>query len=76
MITKEQIADYKTIQDEICLALEAIRRCRQSLKKNCGNAMAAAVAVPGLLQNGNVLEKGGVNFSAVHGELPDSIKKP
>jgi coproporphyrinogen III oxidase len=28
-----------------------------------------------ILQNGNVIEKGGVNFSAVHGKLPGVIKK-
>lgn len=28
-----------------------------------------------IMQNGNIIEKGGVNFSAVHGELPAAIKK-
>ncbi len=28
-----------------------------------------------IIQNGNILEKGGVNFSAVHGKLPEPIKK-
>ena len=28
-----------------------------------------------IIQNGNILEKGGVNFSAVHGKLPEAIKK-
>jgi len=28
-----------------------------------------------IIQNGNILEKGGVNFSAVHGQLPAGVKK-
>src|SRR5690606_39919157 len=28
-----------------------------------------------IIQDGNILEKGGVNFSAVHGKLPAAIKK-
>ena len=28
-----------------------------------------------VFQNGNVIEKGGVNFSAVYGKLPEAVKK-
>ena len=28
-----------------------------------------------VIENGNVIEKGGVNISAVHGKLPDSMQK-
>lgn len=28
-----------------------------------------------VMQQGNVIEKGGVNFSAVHGKLPEAVKK-
>jgi coproporphyrinogen III oxidase len=28
-----------------------------------------------VIQNGNIFEKGGVNFSAVHGQLPDNMKR-
>jgi coproporphyrinogen III oxidase len=28
-----------------------------------------------IIQNGNIFEKGGVNFSAVHGKLPHTMKK-
>src|SRR5690606_27565238 len=28
-----------------------------------------------IIQNGDISEKGGVNFSAVHGKLPEAIKK-
>src|SRR5690606_3838385 len=28
-----------------------------------------------IIRNGNVIEKGGVNFSSVHGKLPEAVKK-
>jgi coproporphyrinogen III oxidase len=28
-----------------------------------------------IIQNGNIFEKGGVNFSAVHGQLPENMKR-
>lgn len=75
MITKEQItADYQTIQDEICLALETLdgkSKFEEELwERNGGGGGRTRV-----IQNGNILEKGGVNFSAVYGTLPDVMKK-
>ncbi|HWZ36135.1 MAG TPA: oxygen-dependent coproporphyrinogen oxidase [Mucilaginibacter sp.] len=75
MITKEQIvADYQAIQDEICAALEnldGVAKFEQELwtRKGGGGGRTRVV------QNGNILEKGGVNFSAVDGQLPEAIKK-
>jgi coproporphyrinogen III oxidase len=75
MITKEQItADYKIIQDEICAALEQLdgsAKFEQELWERDGGGGGRTRVI----QNGNILEKGGVNFSAVHGELPDMMKK-
>jgi coproporphyrinogen III oxidase len=75
MISKEQIAEaYKQIQDEICAALEAIdgKACfeQEEWEREGGGGGRTRV-----IQNGNIFEKGGVNFSAVYGQLPESLKK-
>jgi coproporphyrinogen III oxidase len=75
MITKEQItANYQLIQDEICHALEVLdgkaRFEEEKWEREGGGGGRTRV-----IQNGNILEKGGVNFSAVHGQLADAIKK-
>jgi coproporphyrinogen III oxidase len=75
MITKEQIvADYQAIQDEICAALEAVdgkAKFEQELWQREGGGGGRTRVI----QDGNILEKGGVNFSAVEGQLPEAIKK-
>lgn len=75
MITKEQIAtDYQQIQDEICQSLEALdgsAKFEEEIWERDGGGGGRTRVI----QNGNVLEKGGVNFSAVHGKLPDSVKR-
>lgn len=75
MITKEQVAEaYKTIQDEICAGLEALdgsAHFEEELWKRDGGGGGRTR----VLQNGNILEKGGVNFSAVYGQLPAPVKK-
>ncbi|MDF2475412.1 MAG: coproporphyrinogen oxidase [Sphingobacterium sp.] len=75
MITREAIAlAYKEIQDEICQALERLdgsARFEEELWERDGGGGGRTR----IIQNGNILEKGGVNFSAVHGKLPESIKK-
>lgn len=75
MLTKEHIAEtYKVIQDEISQGLEKLdghARFEQELWEREGGGGGRTR----IIQNGNVLEKGGVNFSAVHGKLPASIKK-
>ncbi|CAM3749587.1 oxygen-dependent coproporphyrinogen oxidase [Mucilaginibacter galii] len=75
MITKEEIAAaYQQIQDEICVSLEAAdgaARFEEELWEREGGGGGRTR----IIQNGSVLEKGGVNFSAVEGKLPDSVKK-
>jgi len=75
MITKEQIAaGYQTIQDEICLALEQCdgkAKFEQELWEREGGGGGRTR----ILQNGNIFERGGVNFSAVEGKLPPTMKK-
>jgi len=67
MITKEQIASgYQTIQDEICRALEqcdGAGKFEEELWERDGGGGGRTR----ILQNGNILERGGVNFSVVEG---------
>jgi coproporphyrinogen III oxidase len=75
MISKEQIAaDYQQIQDEICAALEqtdGVAKFEEEKWERDGGGGGRTR----IIQNGNIFEKGGVNFSAVHGKLPDNMKK-
>ena len=75
MINKEQIAaDYKLIQDEICAALEQTdgeaKFVEELWQREGGGGGRTRI-----IQNGNIFERGGVNFSAVQGNLPESVKK-
>ncbi|MGZ3757328.1 MAG: oxygen-dependent coproporphyrinogen oxidase [Mucilaginibacter sp.] len=75
MITKEKIAaDYQEIQNEICRSLENLdgksKFEEEKWERDGGGGGRTRV-----IQNGNILEKGGVNFSAVHGKLPASMQK-
>jgi coproporphyrinogen III oxidase len=75
MITKEQIAeDYRQIQDEITRSLEALDGTA-NFEEEIWQRDGGGGGRTRVIQNGNVLEKGGVNFSAVHGKLPDGVKK-
>jgi coproporphyrinogen III oxidase len=75
MISKEDIASqYQQIQDEITSGLEALDgtgKFQEELWEREGGGGGRTR----ILQNGNIIEKGGVNFSAVHGQLPEPIKK-
>ncbi|KHJ37208.1 coproporphyrinogen-III oxidase, aerobic [Pedobacter glucosidilyticus] len=75
MLKKEHIAEeYKKIQQEITDSLEVLDGGalfeEENWERNGGGGGGSRV-----LQNGALIEKGGVNFSAVHGKLPDAIKK-
>lgn len=75
MITKESIAAaFRTLQESICVAIEAEdgtgKFSREEWEREGGGGGLTRV-----LQKGTVLEKAGVNFSAVHGTLPGNIVK-
>ncbi|OOQ62117.1 oxygen-dependent coproporphyrinogen oxidase [Mucilaginibacter pedocola] len=75
MISKEQIAaGYRQIQDEICAALE---QCdgQAKFEEELWEREGGGGGRTRIIQNGNIFEKGGVNFSAVHGKLPHTMKK-
>ncbi|HYK75859.1 MAG TPA: oxygen-dependent coproporphyrinogen oxidase [Daejeonella sp.] len=75
MISKEQIVeDYKQIQDEICKGLELVDG-QAKFEEEIWEREGGGGGRTRIIQNGNILEKGGVNFSAVHGKLPEPVKK-
>ncbi len=75
MITKEEIAEaYQLIQDEICTGLEIAdgsTKFQEELWQRDGGGGGRTRVI----QGGNIIEKGGVNFSAVYGKLPENLKK-
>ncbi len=75
MINKERIADiYKTIQQEITDGLESLdgqAKFEEELWERPGGGGGRTR----IIQNGALIEKGGVNFSAVHGPLPEAVQK-
>ena len=75
MISKEQItAAYQQIQDEICAALE-LTDGTAKFEEEKWEREGGGGGRTRIMQNGNIFERGGVNFSAVHGHLPEPIKK-
>ncbi len=74
-MTKEYIAEaYQKIQDEITQALEVLDGSAK-FEEEIWEREGGGGGRTRIIQNGNILEKGGVNFSAVHGKLPEPIKK-
>jgi coproporphyrinogen III oxidase len=75
MISKEQItSDYQQIQDEICAALEMVDG-KAKFEEEKWERDGGGGGRTRIIQNGNIFERGGVNFSAVHGQLPAVMKK-
>ena len=72
-LTKEEIAEqFKAIQDHICRELEA----EDSIAKFQEDAWQRPGGGGGrtrVIENGKIIEKGGVNFSAVYGPTPENI---
>ncbi|OAQ40825.1 coproporphyrinogen III oxidase [Pedobacter psychrophilus] len=75
MINKEEISDaYQNIQSSIVQGLTALDGGalfeEENWERPGGGGGRSKV-----IQNGALIEKGGVNFSAVYGKLPETIKK-
>lgn len=68
------VAAYQQIQDEICRDLE-LADGKSKFEEEVWSRDGGGGGRTRIMQNGNVIEKGGVNFSAVHGKLPESVKK-
>ncbi len=72
---KEKVAaTYRTIQDEICQGLEELDGSAKFVEE-LWDREGGGGGRTRTIQGGDLLEKGGVNFSEVHGELPDVIKR-
>ncbi len=75
MPTKEIIAErFRKIQDSICAGLEQLDRKAKFTEDNWDRPEGGGGRTR-VITHGNLLEKGGVNFSAVHGDCPDFLKK-
>ena len=73
-ISKENIAAWlKSLQDEICDALEKADGGAKFKEENWTREEGGG-GRSRVIENGNVIEKGGVMFSAVHGAVPDFLK--
>ena len=71
---RNRIAEtYKAIQDEICEGLEKLDGGAQ-FQQEVWEREGGGGGRTRIIQGGHVLEKGGVNFSAVHGKLPEVVK--
>jgi coproporphyrinogen III oxidase len=64
----------QTLQDQICKGLEEIDGVAQ-FREDLWDRPEGGGGRTRVIENGNVFEKGGVNISAVHGKLPDSMQK-
>lgn len=62
------------LQDQITSALEAVDGVAQ-FREDIWTRPEGGGGRTRVMENGNVFEKGGVNISAVHGKLPDSMQK-
>ena len=75
MIIKEEIArQYQIIQDEITSGLEKLDGA-EKFQEEIWTREGGGGGRTRVIQHGNILEKGGVNFSEVHGSLPEPIKR-
>ena len=72
---KDQFYQYiQTLQDQICKGLEDIDGVAK-FREDLWDRPEGGGGRTRVIENGNVFEKGGVNISAVHGKLPDSMQK-
>jgi len=75
MITKDKIADwFKSLQDNICDRIE-IADTKGKFKEDLWNRPGGGGGRSRVIRDGAIIEKGGVNFSAVEGETPEKILK-
>lgn len=73
-IKQSFITYIENLQDEICSALEEIDG-KGTFREDNWEREGGGGGRTRVIEKGKVFEKGGVNISTVHGELPDPIKK-
>lgn len=75
MISKENIRDwFQSLQLDICTALEATDGKGHFISDEWSRPGGGG-GVSRILTNGNIIEKGGVNFSSVFGPAPEAVLK-
>ncbi len=73
MPTRFSVSDwFKGLQDHICTALEK-EDGKGVFEQELWQRPGGGGGRTRIIQNANIIEKGGVNFSEVHGILPDNI---
>jgi len=73
MISREDIeGSFQLLQDKICSVLEALDG-KEKFMEDVWTRPGGGGGRTRVMQNGGVFEKGGVNFSAVHGEAPEFV---
>ena len=71
---KNQVEQFfKRLQDSICKSLESTDN-RSKFHEDLWGRDGGGGGRTRVIQHGNIIEKGGVNFSAVFGKLPENIK--
>lgn len=74
MFRNEVAEAYQNIQDQICKGL-AQADGKVQFEEELWQRDGGGGGRTRVIQHGSVIEKGGVNFSAVHGKLPAAVKK-
>jgi coproporphyrinogen III oxidase len=75
MLSTETIETFfRTLQNNICEGFEQ-EDGKGIFLKDVWERPEGGGGITCIMQNGNFIEKGGVNFSAVHGHCPDFLKK-
>ncbi len=75
MTEKEIITTkFQQLQNSICGSLEACDG-KSAFREDKWNRDGGGGGISRIIENGDLIEKGGVNFSAVWGATPDHIKK-
>jgi len=74
-INRDTIAEWlKSLQDSICTALEKADSS-QTFREDLWDRPEGGGERTRIISNGAVIEKGGVLFSAVHGDVPDFLQR-
>ncbi len=72
---KEKFYQYiQSLQDIICHKLQEVDG-KANFQEDIWKRAEGGGGRTRVIENGNVFEKGGVNISAVHGELPETMRK-
>jgi coproporphyrinogen III oxidase len=75
MLRRTEIEEFfHELQDEICNGMEKLDD-KSKFKEDLWVRPEGGGGITRVIGNGNVIEKGGVNFSAVLGKCPDFLKK-